>query len=112
MNAFDLDKLKVLLHEFDVVTVSYVGTAVKGTNSLATTLMDWAGNPYGTYEQDEPCGNCGEALGLPRPRSVAMKVLTRASFLLTWTHRQFMREHPNWIHVLLEKRPPLRDGVR
>lgn len=104
VNTFDLEKLTALLHGFEVVKVSYVGTAVKGTNALATMLMDLAGNPYGTYVQDEPCVSCGAALGLPSPRSFIQKVMTKTSVWLTWLHQRFMRSHPNWIHLVLEKR--------
>jgi len=104
VNTFDLEKLTALLHGFEVVKVSYVGTAVKGTNALATMLMDLAGNPYGTYVQDEPCVSCGAALGLPSSRSFIQKVMTKTSVWLTWLHQRFMRSHPNWIHLVLEKR--------
>jgi hypothetical protein len=104
VNSFDLGKLTSLLHGFEIVKVSYVGTAAKGTNWLATVLMDLAGNPYGTYIQDEPCVNCGAALVLPPPRSFVQKVLTKTSIWLTRAHQSFMRTHPNWIHLVLEKR--------
>ena len=65
--------------------------------------MDWAGNPYGTYSQDEPCGHCGAVLTKPPERTALQKVATKLAFTGIGLQRRFVKPHPNWIHLLLKK---------
>ena len=37
---------------------------------LSTLLLDLAGNPFGTYDQEEPCIHCGAKLKPPPRRSI------------------------------------------
>ena len=65
--------------------------------------MDLAGNPYGTYSQDEPCIHCGRALTPPPERNLTKKVLTK---LASWSQSAtaiFAKPRGNWMHVLLSK---------
>jgi SAM-dependent methyltransferase len=86
VNHFDEKKLSALFSSCNVERMSFVGSRVEQTNALACWLMDWAGNPYGTYTQEEPCIHCGQALGAPPERSLGKKILTRMAFLAQrWT---------------------------
>lgn len=99
VNSFDESRLASLFHPMRPEAQSFVGVAEAGTNSLAAALMAWAGNPYGTYSQDEPCLRCGQSIGQPAPRSAAQRVCTR---LATWARnaqKPFMRPHANWVHI-------------
>lgn len=103
VNVFDEQRLRSLFSKLKVEELSFVGTNVESTNSLSTVLMDVAGNPYGTYDQEEPCIACGTKLLPPLPRSLFQKVCTKTAF---WTRRatQFAREtRPYWIHLLFRK---------
>lgn len=106
INSFDETRLGRLFPELAMQRVSFVGVADKGTNFLACYLMDLAGNPYGTYSQEEACIYCGVRLEPPPPRSFVQKVLTRLAFYLTKLGQRFERPHANWIHVLFEKPHP------
>jgi hypothetical protein len=66
--------------------------------------MDRAGNPYGTYSQQEPCVHCGGALGAPRPRSLAQKVATKLAFWARWPSQRLAPTRGNWLHMRLRKR--------
>lgn len=105
VNCFDEKRLKELFSDCRVERMSFVGSRLEQTNALSCTLMDWAGNPYGTYAQDEPCIHCGQALGRPGERHLGKKILTRLAFLAQrWTTAS-ARPRANWIHMLLAKSP-------
>lgn len=104
VNSFDESRLRRLFPAYEVANKSFAGTADTGTNFLSCLLMDMAGNPYGTYSQHEPCVYCGAALKSPPERNLLGKVLTRAAFYARYAQTPLLKRHPNWIHVLLEKR--------
>lgn len=101
VNSFDEERLQTLFPDFAVEKISFVGTADMGTNPISAVLMSAAGNPFGTYSQDEPCIHCGERLGQPKPRSLVQKLLTRAATLLRSAQKPFHHHRPNWIHMRL-----------
>ena len=103
VNSFDQDRLLRLFPETTMEKRSFVGTAQPGTNALSAWLMDRAGNPYGTYEQDEACVHCGAALAGPPDRTSMQRAMTRLAVWIRAAHVPFMPRHANWIHVLLRK---------
>lgn len=103
VNSFDEQKLARLFAGCEVAEMNFVGSNRERTNALSARLMDWAGNPYGTYCQDEPCVHCGQALQGPPPRGLHHKLLTKLAFLARWPSMATAKPHGNWIHLLLEK---------
>ena len=103
VNSFDRKRLKNLFPLFNINKVSFIGKNNAHTNSISTFLMDLAGNPYGTYKQEEPCIHCGKKLKDPPERNILQKVFTRVAFYVKDIQRPFSREHSNWIHILFEK---------
>ena len=73
------------------------------TNPVSTMLMDMAGNPWGTYEQDEPCIYCGVKLIAPARRSILSKVCSGCAVRINRVQSSFTRAHGNWIHVVFSK---------
>ncbi|MEH0165815.1 class I SAM-dependent methyltransferase [Roseateles microcysteis] len=106
VNAFDEHKLAGLFGGCNVAEMNFVGSNRERTNALSALLMDWAGNPYGTYCQDEPCVHCGQALQGPPPRGLHQKLLTKLAFLTRWPSMATAKPHGNWIHLLLNKNRP------
>lgn len=102
VNSFDEQRLAGLFPSCSVGTVAFAGRTTEKTNAVSAWLMDLAGNPYGTYSQDEPCVHCGNKLLPPPERSFAQKVLTRLAF---WTRRlsESSRPRGNWVHVKFSK---------
>ncbi|MDB5848177.1 MAG: putative S-adenosylmethionine-dependent methyltransferase [Rhodoferax sp.] len=104
VNSFDETRIATLFAGCRIEKTSFVGQNVESSNSLSAALMDLAGNPYGTYTQDEPCIHCGSALQPPPPRNLSRKVLTKMAM---WSRRASESLRPprgNWIHVLLTRR--------
>lgn len=103
VNTFDERKIRSLFPEWPVSKTSFVGSTNDRTNSLSTWLMDLAGNPYGVYEQDEPCIHCGMQMTPPNSRSFSQKVATAFALKLNRLQSRFSPAHPNWIHTLFQK---------
>jgi SAM-dependent methyltransferase len=103
VNSFDTHRLKNLFPLCEVKKISFVGENKERTNKFSTFLMDLAGNPYGTYQQEEACIHCGAILKEPPPRNITQKIATKLAYYIKTIQSPFHRSHPNWIHILFEK---------
>lgn len=103
VNSFDESRLNSLFAGCRAVETSFVGMTSDATNFLSTRLMAAAGNPFGTYVQDEPCIHCGAALTAPPDCSLAGKCLAKAAVWLDRALARRVSPRPKWIHVLFEK---------
>ncbi|KAA3654667.1 MAG: class I SAM-dependent methyltransferase [Proteobacteria bacterium] len=103
VNRFDDARLNRLFPALLPAQRSLVGRKRERTNALSAWLMDRAGNPYGTYAQDEPCIHCGHALGQPAARSLLQKICTKAAFLGQRLQYPFVPEQANWLHLRFER---------
>ncbi|EHR71989.1 methyltransferase family protein [Burkholderiales bacterium JOSHI_001] len=103
VNCFDERSLRALFSDLVPSQMGHVGTTRDGTNALSAALMNWAGNPFGTYEQDEPCVHCGQPLGAPAGRSPLQRVATRVAVLTDRLQDRFRPERGNWLHMLFER---------
>jgi SAM-dependent methyltransferase len=103
VNRFDDARLRRLFDGCEVLEVSRVGVSTESTNALSARLMELAGNPYGTYEQEEPCVKCGASLGPPPERGIGARVLTR---MAVWSQMLSPKvARACWIHHLLAPTP-------
>lgn len=103
VNSFDRKRLIGLFPLFDINEMSFIGEIDASTNFLSTFFMDLAGNPYGTYSQEEVCIHCGKKLKNPPQRTLSQKVFTRVAFKMRTCLKPFYKTHPNWIHLLFKK---------
>lgn len=103
VNAFDERRVEALFDRMQLVRISLVGSSRDGTSALAAKLMRYAGNPYGTYEQDEPCVYCGAALQPPRDRTFLQKVATKIAYHLERAQQALAPERASWIHARFDK---------
>jgi SAM-dependent methyltransferase len=104
VNAFTEHRLWALFSGCEVVDSAFIGSHKSRTNWLSAVLMDYAGNPYGTYDQDEPCIHCGSAIAPPPARNFPQLIATRLAF---WAHKPsvvFSSSHAKWIHMRFSKR--------
>ena len=104
VNRFDEDRLKELFAGYEFEAITFVGESREHTNWLSTVLMDWAGNPYGTYSQEEPCIFCGGKVGSRRPMGIQEKVLAKLGVWVQRVCSLWQRSHPNWIHLRIVKK--------
>jgi hypothetical protein len=89
VNRFTLGRLSTLFQPLRPVNVSYAGATREATNWLATLLMDLAGNPWGTYDQAEPCIHCQSPLTPPRQRSLPERFLSKGAATLNRIQTRF-----------------------
>ena len=106
INVFDEQRLRSLFPGLEVQELSFVGRNTESTNRLSTLLMDMAGNPYGTYGQEEPCLACGAKLMHPPPRSLFQKACTKTAFWTRFATQAWREPHPYWIQFLFRKNQP------
>ena len=107
VSAFEESRLQELFHNLSLMRLSYVGTSHEVTNAFSAALLDFAGNPYGTYEQDELCIHCGNKMPPPTKRNALQRVATRAAYLLNSAQRRFTSVRASWIHARFDKYPDL-----
>jgi hypothetical protein len=105
VSRFDEARLAALFPGMRTERQSLVGTAEPGTNAFSAWLMNHAGNPFGTYIQDEGCVHCGAQLVAPPPRTLRQRVLAKAALAIRAAANLGRSPHANWIHLLLNKKP-------
>jgi SAM-dependent methyltransferase len=103
VNTFDERKIGSLFPEWQTTKTSFVGSTNDRTNSLSTWLLDIAGNPYGVYDQDEPCIHCGKQMSPPASTPFAKKLIAAAALRLIRWQSPYNNAHPNWIHTVFQK---------
>ena len=104
VNSFEEDRLSSLFSGLRVISRSFVGATTAATNPLSAFLMDLAGNPWGTYNQEEPCIHCGAKLIPPESRQIGQKVCSAIAARINRLQALFTRPHANWIHLVFSKR--------
>lgn len=103
VNTFDEEKIDMIFSRLNTKQISFVGTSSSRTNFLSELLMNFAGNPYGTYSQEECCIHCGSKLKPPPERKLIQKIATRIAVTLNRAQSKFITAQPNWVHVLLSR---------
>lgn len=104
VHSFNERRLLDLFTGLRLISKSFVGNNREATNLLSTFLMDLAGNPWGTYDEDLHCIYC-KALLWPPPfeRSLGSKICSKLAYWMNRVQGIWIRPHPNWIHLVLSK---------
>jgi hypothetical protein len=102
-NSFEEGKLRSLFSSLRPVSMTYVGQTQERTNALAAWLMDLAGNPWGTYEQEESCIACQQTLMPPGSGGLCRKACAAAAHRLNRRLTRNASPRPLWIHCVFEK---------
>lgn len=103
VNTFDEWRLKKLFCDLETIEIHFVGTNRDQTNPFSTLLLDFAGNPWGTYGQDERCLHCEAVMKPPNFRSLPQKIATRLAHILNCFQEPFIKAKGNWIHQLFQR---------
>ncbi len=104
VNSFGVETLDRLFSGFRRERVEYLGSAKHRTNPVSAALDAAAGFPYGTYEQLEPCIQCGAALSEPPAPSLLQRASNKASHLLDVAWHACIKARPLWVHVLYARK--------
>lgn len=100
LNRFTTVRLLSLFKSMSPVRIEEVGHTTEGTNAVSDLLMRAAGYPWGSYEQDEPCVNCGRCVG-PAPRhSPHGRVLARIAMRIEQSLQSGVTPRAKWLHIL------------
>ncbi len=103
VNRFDENSLRALFPAFTLSQTAFVGHGERRTNFLSAWLMDIAGNPYGTYKQQQPCMYCGSPLVPPERLSHGQRVAARAALMLNRGQAMLRTPRAHWIDALFQK---------
>ena len=103
VNWFDEERLLRLFSGLKPISTSFVGTNRERTNLFSIALMDLAGNPWGTYEQQEGCIHCGAQLLAPVRRAGWQRLCSGLALALHKMQGGWTRPHGNWIHMVFSK---------
>jgi hypothetical protein len=103
VSSFDEARLRTLFPTLQWEKSSFIGQRVSSTNALSAFLMDLAGNPYGTYDQEEVCIYCRQKIFPPTSLHMWQKVAARFSLNLNSLLIRNMLPRANWIHVRFAK---------
>jgi len=106
INSFDETRPRELFGAFQACRFSFVGKNNNRTNAVSAALLDFAGNPYGTYAQEEACVHCGAKLQPPAERSLLQKGAARLAFILNNFQRAYMQHGANLMHARFDKSAP------
>lgn len=104
VNSFGVPDVVDLFPSAELVRIDYVGQSKEFTSAVSVALMNYAGNPYGTYSQDEPCVSCRKMLAKPKDRGFVQKIATRVAVLLNKFQQASRKPRANWVHLLFRKR--------
>ncbi len=103
VNTFTEARLLDLFQGTRHVSTSFVGTTTSRTTALAAFLMDRGLNPWGAYNQSEPCIFCGGRLQEPVGRRFWHKVCSSVAIRMDLLQERFAQPKPNWIHIVFSK---------
>jgi len=103
INTFDENRIRELFQELKHVKTTFVGKMTARTNIFSTFFMDLGRNPWGTYDQKEPCIYCGKKLIRLNDRNLSQKVCTKLAYHLNMLQKKVVKPKPIWMHMLLEK---------
>lgn len=103
VNAFDEIRLQALFGSLGLTRTSFAGQNKDFTNALSVALMDFAGNPFGTYAQEEACVHCGAKLQQANGRSPLQRGASRLAFMVNGLQRSFTPTRANWLHARFDK---------
>lgn len=103
LHAFDEARLASLFPGMRPVETHLVGEIQGRTTALAAWFMDRAGNPWGSYDQDEPCIHCGAKLAAPRTQGVEARVFRKMASRMNDVQAWLSKPSPRWLHCRFEK---------
>ena len=103
VNSFDEPRLKSLFQPLTPSSTTFVGRTAETTSAVSAWLHDLAGNPLGTYAQDETCVQCGAPLQRPAALSLFQNLCCSAALRLSAWQSARRPPAPSWIHMVFRR---------
>jgi hypothetical protein len=104
VNQFDEEKLYSLFPAYIPQKTEFVGYGDRRTNKLTYSIYKLFHFPFGSYQQEEPCINCGEQLIKPKLNFFAFFICIGALVFESFQNKLLKKTtRPNWIHILFIK---------
>jgi SAM-dependent methyltransferase len=104
VHEFDEHRLQSLFPSMAVTSTSFVGQVHGGaTNVLSVWLHDLGRNPWGVYDQQEPCSSCGSKLIPPTNRTLFEKACSGVATRLNRLQSRFEKPRSGWIHMVFSR---------
>lgn len=100
VNTFSQERLAALFRPFAPRSISLVGTTREVTNPVSVFLHSLAGDPLGTYSQEECCLSCNQPLQRPGSLSPFQNLCCGTALRLTQWQSAIRGARPAWIHIL------------
>ena len=107
VNTFSIKRLRKLFKDVRIKEIAFVGQEKNiKANRLAMVFMSFAGNPFGTYDQEEKCLYCKQSIIAPAGKQPFFK---KVSAKFAWGLIRVQNFHkkqlskPIWVHVVLSK---------
>lgn len=100
VNRFTTARLMSLFKSMSPVRIEEVGRTTARTNAVSDLLMRAAGYPWGSYEQDEPCLNCGRSVGPAPMHSPHGRVLAQIAMRIDQSLQLRAAPRAKWLHIL------------
>ena len=102
ISSFSIRKLHELFHKTEVRDIVYAGESVNRTNWISALLMNFSGNPFGTYKQIEKCIYCENKLVIKSDIPVYHLVIAKIARELTKLQRRIIPKKPSRLYIVLE----------
>ncbi len=106
VNSFDECRLEALFEPMRMISKTLVGQGKERTNAISTFLLNVGGNPWGTYEQEEPCIACGQTLEKAEAYSIFRRLAAGAGQRVNQWQSAAASPYPKWVHCVFGKRLP------
>jgi|SRR5579862_1321170 len=103
VNSFDEDRLRRLFAGMETVSITFVGQTQERTNPLSAFFLNAASNPWGSYDQEEPCLFCGKQLAAPARGTLMHRAFAHLAERLNRVQSRLAPPRPIWMHALLRK---------
>lgn len=105
LHCFDKQRLISLFPEFEPKHCEFVWLTKGSTNWLSTALLDFSGNPWGEYNDEDRCLNCGAVLSSPPvTRTLFRRACSGLAAMVNTLQEEFQKASPFWIHIAFARK--------
>ena len=102
-SSFDERRIRQLFHPAVPVSMTFISRRER-TNALSALLMDLGGNPWGAYDEGDPCFHCGTPfVHAAGRRALWQRVCSGAAARLDRVQNALGPRRAAWVHVVFRR---------